>query len=277
LKFRQKNANIILKYIAMNMIKHIAVTVIAITLFTFSATVYAQDAKSKQPVASKSRSKAQSALPTADEIVKKNISVTGGAANWQKINTLKQTGGMQIQGNDISIVRTVVNNKALRVDISVGGMNGYTIITQTDGWVFLPFQGQTAPEAMTPDQVKLAQDQLDIRGELYDYKAKGSKIDYLGKDTIDGKNCYKLLLTDKNDKKETVYIDTATYYMVHSINKISANGQEMDVPAAFSDYKQQPEGILLPMTVNTQGSAIKFTTVEINKPVADSLFRPSKP
>jgi len=212
---------------------------------------------------------------TADEIVKKNIEATGGIKNWQKVNTLKQTGSTQAQGMNIDIVRTIVNNKSLRVDITFNGVNGYTIITQTEGWIFFPFQGQAAPQNMTPEQVRDAQDQLDARGELYDYKEKGIKVEYEGKDTIDGKNCYKLLLTEKGGKTETMYIDVVTNYLVHSINKITANGESMEVPAVFSDYQKLPEGIVVPMTVNSEGHEIKFTSVEINKPVADSLFKPS--
>jgi hypothetical protein len=36
--------------------------------------------------------------------------------------------------------------------------------------------GQTAPEPMTADEVKAGQDQLDIQGELIDYKEKGHSI-----------------------------------------------------------------------------------------------------
>lgn len=212
---------------------------------------------------------------TADEIVKKNIEATGGEKNWRNVNTLRETGTAMSPGGTVDLIRTVVNNKEMRIDISLGGMNGYTIITQKEGWVFFPFQGQTTPQEMTADQIKSTQDQLDVRGELFDYKEKGSTLEYEGKDTIDGKNCYKLLLTDKNSKKETMYIDTATYYLVHAVNKVSVNGSDMEVVAAFDNYKKTPEGIVLPMDVTAQGSTIKFTSVEINKPIDEALFKPS--
>jgi len=212
---------------------------------------------------------------TGDEIVKKNIEATGGEKNWRSINTLKESGTAISPGGSIGITRTVITNKEMRIDITLAGVNGYTIITQKDGWVFLPFQGQTTPQEMTPDQVKSTQDQLDVKGELFDYKRKGSTVEYEGRDTIDGKNCYKLLLTDKNGKKETMYIDTTTYYLVNATNKVSINGSDREVAAAFDNYKKTPEGVVLPMDVTTEGSTIKFTSVEINKPVDEAIFKPS--
>lgn len=212
---------------------------------------------------------------TADEIVKKNIEATGGEKNWHSVKTLKETGLVVSTGGSFNITVTVVNEQEMRIDVTLAGVNGYTIITQKEGWVFFPFQGQTAPQEMTADQVKLAQNQMDVRGDLFDYKKKGSTVAYEGKDTIDGKNCYKLLLTDKNNRKETMYIDTATNYLVHAINKVNVSGTDMEVVVMYDNYQRTPEGVVLPMDITSKGSTMKFSAVEINKPVDEAIFKPS--
>lgn len=56
---------------------------------------------------------------------------------------------------------------------------------------------------------------------------------------------------------------------------MKANGKEMEQVSMMSNYQKQPEGIVVPMTINTQGGEITFKTVEINKPVDESVFKPS--
>lgn len=67
----------------------------------------------------------------------------------------------------------------------------------TKGWNFLPFQGQATPAELTADQVKASQSQLDIQGPLLNYKEKGSQVELAGQEKVDGKDAYKIKLTNK--------------------------------------------------------------------------------
>jgi hypothetical protein len=111
---------------------------------------------------------------TADEIVTKHIEAVGGVAAWKKVNSLYYEGKMTVQGAEVNVTLTVLNGKGVRQNISVMGMTGYQIITPTAGWNFMPFQGQTAPEAITPEVLKESADDLDVQGILIDYKSKGN-------------------------------------------------------------------------------------------------------
>ena len=59
----------------------------------------------------------------------------------------------------------------------------------------MPFQGQTAPEAKTAEELAEAQDNLDAQGELIDYAAKGHKVELIGKEDVEGTECFKLKVT----------------------------------------------------------------------------------
>ena len=165
---------------------------------------------------------------TADEIVTKHIDAIGGADAWKKVNSMKQEGTMQVQGADVAVTMVVLNSKGNRQDITFMGMNGYRIITPTAGWNFMPFQGQTQVDAITEEELKEAQDDLDAQGKLVDYKTKGTTVEYIGKDDVDGTECYKLVVTTKSGVKETVYLDPKSYYIIKSVVVQKANGQEMD-------------------------------------------------
>ena len=213
---------------------------------------------------------------TADEIVTKHLNAIGGADAWKKVNSMKQTGSLTVQGANVTISNITVNNVGNRQDISVAGQSGYVIITPKAGWQYLPFNGQTKPEAMTEDDLKQGIDELDIQGNLLDYKAKGHTVEYLGKDDVDGTEAYKLKLTTKNGNVQTIYIDPATNYIIRTVSKRKGNGQEFDVTTNMSGYQKLPEGIVMPMTVSLPFGELKITKTEINGPVDEAIFKPAK-
>jgi len=213
---------------------------------------------------------------TADEVVNKHIEAVGGAEAWKKVNSMVTEGTMQIQGADIGVNLTVVNGKGSRQDISAMGMNGYQIITPTEGWNFMPFQGQKAAEPVTADDLKTSQDQLDIQGSLMDYKAKGHTLEYIGTEDIEGVEAIKLKETLKGGKIQTIYLDPKTYYITRVVTKQKANGKEFDVTTNLSNYQKLPEGIVVPMSVQLPFGELTVTKVEINKPIDEKIFKPSK-
>lgn len=213
---------------------------------------------------------------TADEIVNKHIEAIGGVAAWKKVNSMVSTGSLKVQGADVNVNMTVLNGKGSRQDISVMGMNGYQIVTPTAGWNFMPFQGQKAPEPITADDLKEAQEGLDVQGSLIDYKTKGHSIELLGKDDVDGVEAFKIKETLKSGKVETIFIDPKTYYIIRQITKQKANGKEADVTTDLSNYQKLPEGIMVPMSITLPFGEMTITKVELNKPIDENIFKPSK-
>lgn len=214
---------------------------------------------------------------TADEIVKKHIEAIGGKDNWAKVKSLRMEGVMKAQGAEIKITILQVDKKAMRQDIAVMGMNGYSIMTTTEGWSYMPFQGQTKPEPMTADDVKSAQDGLYLQDEFITYKELGKKLEYIGKDDVDGTECHKLKMTNKDGQETTFYIDPSNYYTIKQTTKFKANGKEQEGSNFYSNYKKLDEGIVYPMTVSGGYGQTDVVKLEINPKVDESLFKPTTP
>lgn len=210
---------------------------------------------------------------TADEIINKHIEAIGGAEVWRKVNSVKQEGTLQVQGAEIAITQTILHGKGNRQDISFMGMAGFIIIAPTTGWTYLPFQGQTAPEAMTAEDVADSQDELDVQGNLIDYAAKGYSVEYLGKDDVEGTECYKIKLTKKTGTPETMYIDTKNHYLIRTVEVRKANGQEAEVATSFSNYEKLPEGIVIAKSITLPFGELNVTKTTINEPVDENIFK----
>jgi hypothetical protein len=210
---------------------------------------------------------------TADEVIAKHIDAIGGAENWKKVNSMKMEGVLQVQGAEVNVVVTVLHGKGMRQDISVMGMTGYEIVTPTEGWDFMPFQGQTEPEAKTAEELAEAQDNLDAQGELIDYAAKGHKVELIGKEDVEGTVCFKLKVTKKGGSISTLFFDPKTYYIVQSKSTQKANGQEMEVVTSFSNYEKLPEGIVVAKSLTLPFGEMNMSKITVNGPVEESFFK----
>lgn len=212
---------------------------------------------------------------TADEVITKHIEAIGGKENWKKINNMRQEATLSVQGMDIPVVITAINNKATKQEYTVMGMTGYSIITADSGWNFNPMQGQTKPEPITQDELKYGKDQLDIQGDFIDYKTKGHNVQLLDKEDVEGVECLKIKLTRKSGNESVFFLDPKTYYIIRTSSKISANGQEVESVVNLSNYQKLPEGIVIPHTIENSAipAPITLTKVIINGKVDEASFR----
>lgn len=212
---------------------------------------------------------------TVDEVINKHIEAIGGKDNLKKVTSMKREAMMSVQGMDIPVTIYQVNNKASRQEFTAMNMTGYFITRQDSGWTYMPFMGQTAAEPMPAEALSVAKDALDMF-DLLDYAAKGTKVELLGKEDVDGTEAFKLKVTTKSGNEKTVFVDTKNYYAIREVNKVSVNGQTMEAVSTFSDYKKLPEGIVLPFSMQTaqSPSPMTFSKIEINPTLPESLFRP---
>ena len=213
---------------------------------------------------------------SADEIIQKHIEAVGGLENWKKIKTMKLTGNISMQGMEMPVTITTQNSKGMKVEFSMNGMTGYMIVTDKAGWNYVPFGGQTKPEALPDEMVKQMQDALDVQGSLIDYKAKGHKVVYLGKDDVEGTDCFKLKMTKANGKEETLYFDASNYYHIRSVEKTTANGKEVEQTSTYGNFQKLPEGIVCPMSIDQGNGPMAVKSVEINKAIPDNFFHPAE-
>ena len=212
-----------------------------------------------------------------DEIVSKHIEAIGGKDNWAKVKSLKMETSLKANGAEIKITMYQVDKKAMRQNIALMGMEGYTILTNKEGWVYMPFQGQTKPEAMTADDVKKSQDDLNLQDDFITYKELNKKLDNMGKDDVDGTECFKLKMTALDSTETTYYIDPSNYYVIKETKKMIANGKEMENSITYGNYKKLPEGIVYAHSIAGPWGESEITTLAVNPTINETLFKPTTP
>jgi hypothetical protein len=216
---------------------------------------------------------------TADEIINKHADAIGGRQKLAAIKNIYMEGKSNINGTDVPFKVWTVDKQATRIEFSFGGMTGYTIIRKDSGWGFSPFAGQTHPEPMTADQVKGSQSQLDAAGDnLIDYKTKGYKVTFEGKDDVDGTEAFKLQLKISDSLVETYYIDPESYYVIRVHTKETANGKVEEGNQDLSNYQKTADGYTFPMALSGgPGGDQKITTIKVNTEIDPNLFKPLIP
>ena len=219
---------------------------------------------------------------SVDDIIDQYITARGGKEKLLGIKSIYFEGTRQMMNNEVEVKVTKVDGKLNRVDFEFGGNSGYTIVTPDKGWTYIPMRSDK-PEEIPADRLKTMQDQLDISGPLVDYSAKGYKAALQGKETANETEAYKIVLTNAGGKETTFFIDTKTYMLVQTKQMgemgVPNNAGPKEIITDFNDYKDV-KGIMFPHTIKTEGQgmgagSMTFDKIEINKPVDESLYKPS--
>jgi hypothetical protein len=209
---------------------------------------------------------------TVDEIVEKHLDAMGGKDKLKSLTSVVMEGKVSAQGMEIPMHTTIVNKKGFRLDFSLMGMDAWIIMRPDSGWSFMPFQGQTKPEAIPEDQLKEGVDKLDLSSELCDYKEKGHNVEYLGMDDVEGTECHKLKCVTKNGKLTYYLLDPDNFYIVKTISKEKAGGREFNAETKFSNYKKIDGGYIFPHTIESMNGPVEMVKITVNKSIPDSKF-----
>lgn len=183
---------------------------------------------------------AQAPAPNADDIIARQIAARGGLDKLKAIQSLKFEGTMIIYGGAIRlhVVELKKRPGLVREEASLQGLTNVQAYDGTGGWQIQPFQGRRDPERMSADDSKDLADEADIDDPIVDYKAKGSTVEYLGKEDVDGTAAYKLRLTEKSGDQLTYFIDTDTLMTIRIASKRLLRGREENAVTDFGDYEK---------------------------------------
>ncbi len=213
---------------------------------------------------------------TVDEIIGKHIDAIGGKEKIGQIKSMVMESSMLVMGSDNPVVTTILNGKGWKSETDFNGQKIINCYTDKGGWAINPMMGGTNAEALPDDQYQSLKDQIHLGAPFYNYAARGTKVELLGKE----EGNYKIK-TVSGSNESMHFIDSATYYIVKTTRKAQMMGQEMDVVVTFSDYKKTDIGYVLPYAGSMDfGGQFQMTSsvkkVEFNKDVDPKIFEMPK-
>jgi len=218
------------------------------------------------------------AAQTADDVIARNNDAKGGLAKQKAVQSARLTGRATVgPGIEAPIVIEMRRPKSLRIDIAVQGMTITQAYDGAVGWMLNPLSGRTDPETVPPEALRVMEEQADMDGPLVDYKGKGHTVELLGKEKVEGTDCYKLKVTLKSGDVRTIFIDTESNLEVKVEGRTMIRGTEQVSDTLLGDWKDVG-GILMAHSIdNGQPGApmrqkITIDKIELNVPLEDARF-----
>ena len=215
---------------------------------------------------------------TADELIAKNIEARGGMEKMKAIKTMRIAARFEGGGGFTAKVgQENERPNLLRETFTLQGMTQVQAYDGSQGWQIQPFSGKKDPELMGEDDVRDLLLDADFDGPLVDYKEKGSTVEYLGHDVVDGDDALRLKVTLKNGDIIYDYLDPDTFIEIRREIQQFIRGSVRDRVVGFGSYKPVA-GIMYPFSIsqgpknNPDSQTITVQKMEVNVKIDPADF-----
>ncbi|MGH9389710.1 MAG: hypothetical protein ACRD1Z_08855 [Vicinamibacteria bacterium] len=226
---------------------------------------------------------ASASAQSLDEIVAQHVQALGGIERLRAIQSLRMSGRVTAGGGrEALVVREILRPDKIRTEFTLQGVTGVYAFDGERGWKVAPFEGSYAPEPMEEEEASQAADQADIEGPLVDWKAKGHRVALVGKETLEGRDVYKLEVTLEGGSMMQQYLDATTFLRVRTESTRLVRGHRVELETTFDDYRSV-QGVFFPHSIETgavgrpRRLTIRVEEIEVNPPLDESGFRMPTP
>lgn len=199
---------------------------------------------------------------TAESIINQHLENSGGIEKWRSLNSIILRGEATLEvGKSFPMVIYHRRPNEKKVAFIIDGKEilneGYD---GKNGWTFSEISNKNEKvPGYQPDS---------FESDILDYQRKGFGAAYTGKDKVDGKECFKVVLT-KHTNKITYCFSTKDYSL------LSEENQEETL--YYYDYKSY-DGLEFATKMIGQPKqggeyVIRFTEIKINPSIPDKVFK----
>lgn len=210
----------------------------------------------------------------------------GGRENWEALNSYKISaevdgGGMMIP---IEMYRTKEGHTITK--FSFQGMEG--VQGAFDGEVAWGTNFMTMkPEKSDAEETEnIKRESQDFPDPFLNYESKGYKAEYIGKEIVDGVDCYKVKLTKKPqlvdgedvENVEFFFFDQENFVPVQTESEMLSGEMKGEIAVTvFSDYNEVGGLVYMPHSVTYktkggEGQTIEFDSIELNPDIPEGFF-----
>ncbi len=217
--------------------------------------------------------------PTVDQLVAKNVEAKGGADALKSLQSVQLTGKLLMNEGQFEMAYSQTKKRpgAVRTEATVQGLTMVQAYDGQEGWKISPFGGRKDPEKMSGDDMKGLIEDAEVDGPLVDWQAKGSTIEYLGTEDVEGTDAHKLKVARKNGDISYVYLDPEHFLEIRVLTQRVLRGAQVEEETDLGDY-EKIGGVFVPFSIESgqKGSSDKQKIIiekaEANVPANESMF-----
>lgn len=214
-----------------------------------------------------------------DSILSKYSEAIGGRSSWDSVKTLKITGYSTVMGMDIPFTQYVKRPGLWLLEIQVQGMKILQAYDGSSGWMVNPMMGSKKAQKTDEATTKSYKANSLVGGKLMNIKEMGYTVELEGKEDMDGKEVYRLKLTDKDGDVTSFFVDALSFLILKSSGKMIRMGNEITTETTFSNYTKVNNVLIAFLSdqklTGTQidSQIITIDKVEINVNIDDKIFK----
>jgi hypothetical protein len=219
------------------------------------------------------------AAPTVDVVIARHLDARGGVERIAAVQSLRLTGRATAgPAHQAHVRREIQRPGRIRTEFT---LQGVTAVRACDGeacWQVAPLQGVIDPEHMPPEATREALEQADIDGPLVDWKGKGHQVILVGRESLDGREVFRLETTLADGTVRHDLIDGESHLLLRTEAKRLLRGRLRDATIVFDDYREV-DGLLFAhsIEVTAEGAPnrvqVKVEKVEVNPALDVDRFR----
>ena len=216
-------------------------------------------------------------LPKGEEILAHYIAATGGRDAYEKVHGTFSKGSMSIPSQNIKgtlVIYDMEPGKQVTViDIpAVGKMEEGT--DGVNAWANSAMEG---PRLKSGEEKAIALRAAQINTKFLSAGKLYKNLEVVGTEDIDGKTCYKMVLTPLEGKPETEFYEKESGLLVKESATVTMPMGEIAVSTMVGDYRKEGP-ILMPhsirQTLAGQNISLTIESVQINPEFPPHIFEP---
>lgn len=211
-----------------------------------------------------------SAEMTARQVIEKSLAAQGGKGNLEKVQTRTGSAKVEVKGLTGTFQVWSKAPDKIKTLLDVGVLVQERGFDGTKGWQ----KQNSIEEVVGYDLARLKRSGMFF--PLLTYFNEKTPVELKGKETLNGAESYKVVITPQSDQPETFYFDMKSFLPVREVRPVIMNLQKQDLTIDYSDYRQV-EKIKLPFKVvqatPDQVLTLNFDSYVLDASVDDALFK----
>ncbi len=215
---------------------------------------------------------------TVDQVIARYLQARGGLERIRAVQSLRFTGRMTLGEVQAPLVVELKRPSRMRTEFEWQGRKVVRAYDGQKGWTIVPVPGLDRPRLMPEDEAREAREQADVDlSPLVDSAAKGYQVELAGREKLEAREAWKLLVRAADGSERTLFLDTRTSLTVRSEEKRTMDGKVLEFVTVIGDYRPVA-GLVFPHEIEVgprsgaERQRFSFERIEVNPSLDDARF-----